>query len=55
MERLHAILRPYQQLYNSVLHTFAASHPLATEPLKQRCSSVVVDTKLFSDLQVLQH
>ena len=42
-------------LYNSVLHTFAASHPLATEPLKQRRSSVVVDTTLCLDLQVLQH
>ena len=44
-------------LYNSVLHTSAASHPLATEPLKQHRSSVVVvvDTTLFSDLQVLQH
>ena len=32
-----------------------ASHPLATEPLKQRRSTVVVDTTLFSDLQVHQH
>ena len=38
-------------LYNSVLHTFAASQLLATEPLKQCHSSVVVDTTLLSDLQ----
>ena len=38
-------------LYNSVLHTFAASQSLATEPLKQRRSSAVVDTRLLSDLQ----
>ena len=30
-----------------MLQTFAASHPLATELLKQRRSSVVVDTTLF--------
>ena len=38
-------------LFNSVLHTFGASQSLATEPLKQRRSSVVVDTTLLSDLQ----
>ena len=41
--------------YNNVLQTFAASHPLATEPLKQHRSTVVVDTTLFLDLQVHQH
>ena len=41
--------------YNNVLQTFAASHPLATEPLKQRCSTVNIDTTLFSDSQVHQH
>ena len=35
--------------------TCAASHPLATEPLKQRRSTVVVDTVLISDLQVHQN
>ena len=38
--------------YNSVLQTFAASHPLSTEPLKQSRRTVVVDTTLFSNLQV---
>ena len=41
--------------YNRVLQTFAASHPLSTEPLKQSRSTIVVDTTLFSDLQVHQH
>ena len=41
-------------LSNSVLQTFAASRPLSTEPLKQRRSTVDVDTTLFSDLQVHQ-
>ena len=35
-----------------MLQTFAASEPLSTEPLKQSRSTVVVDTTLFSDLQV---
>ena len=30
-----------------MLQTFAASHPLATEALKQRRSTVVFDTTLF--------
>ena len=33
--------------YNSVLQTFAASHQLSTEPLKQSRSTEVVDTTLF--------
>ena len=41
--------------YNSVLQTSAVSHPLATQPLKQRRSTIVFDTTLFSDLQVHQH
>ena len=32
-----------------MLQTFAASHPLATEPLKQRRSTVIVETTLFSE------
>ena len=32
---------------NSVPQTFAASHPLSTEPLKQSRRTVVVDTTLF--------
>ena len=35
-----------------MLQTFAASHPLATVPLKQGRSTVAADTTLFSDLQV---
>ena len=35
-----------------MLENFAASQPLATDPLKQRRSTVAVDTTLFSDLQV---
>ena len=38
-----------------MLQTFAASHPLSTVPLKQSRSTVIVDTTLFSDLQVHQH
>ena len=36
-----------------MLQTFAASHPLATEQLKQRRSTVVVDTTLFISASTL--